>query len=404
MGCSRHTMPVTACEMRRQLVCHDYQNVGFVHAASPCFTSKCDKGCAARFDFVRQIVVFFSHKELVLDVSSSIDDTSFKMGMVLLDGFNCMALNAFIDPFRAANYLRGKRLYDWEFVTISGQRIAASNGMTIVADADLSTSNPNNDLLVINASWQVERFQNASLLNWLRTSAARGTALCGMDNGAFLLASAGLLKGRKAAVHYEHIASFRELYPDTVMDEDLFVIDDDRSSCCGGLAAADLALEIIRLQHGIELANASARYIFHERLRNGSEGQLPAQREPVGYSAPGVLRDAIIIMERNLEFPLKISNIAAQVDISQRQLDRLFKSHTGVSPIRYYLDVRLDRARGLITQTELPVLTVAVACGFGSNAQFSRMYRQRFGVSPSYDRTEGRVPFQFRSFPSYAGV
>ncbi|MEM8651876.1 MAG: helix-turn-helix domain-containing protein, partial [Pseudomonadota bacterium] len=83
---------------------------------------------------------------------------------------------------------------------------------------------------------------------------------------------------------------------------------------------------------------------------------------------------------------------------------RLFKKHTGVSPVRYYLDVRLDRARGLITQTELPILNVAVACGFSTNAQFSRTYKKRFGIAPSRDRIEGRVPFQFRSFPSHAGV
>lgn len=336
--------------------------------------------------------------------ASDRSETIFEMTLLLLDGFNCMALNAFIDPFRAANYLRGENLYGWDYVSLSGEAVAASNGMLVSVSSSLSTSRPGTDLVVVNASWQVERFKEASLLNWLRSCATRGAALCGIDNGAFLLASAGLMKGRKAAVHYEHIAAFRELYSDTEMGEDLFVIDGGRLSCCGGLAATDLALEMIRLQHGIELANASARYIFHERLRDGSEGQLPAQNEPVGYSAPKSLRDAIILMERNLENPLGIPEVADQVGVSQRQLDRLFKHHTGETPHRYYLDVRLDRARGLITQTELPILNIAVACGFGSNAQFSRMYRRRFAISPSRDRTDGRVPFQFRSFPSHAGV
>ena len=188
------------------------------------------------------------------------------------------------------------------------------------------------------------------------------------------------------------------------MGEEMFIVDGDRLTCCGGLAASDLALEIIRLQQGIELANASGRYIFHERLRDGDEGQLPGHQEPVGYAVPEKLREAIILMERNLEAPLQIGVIAKQVGVSQRQLDRMFNKHTGVSPVRYYLDVRLDRARGLITQTELPILTVAIACGFGSNAQFSRTYKNRFQISPSQDRVDGRVPFQFRSFPSHAGV
>jgi len=328
----------------------------------------------------------------------------FDIGMLLFDGFNSMAMHAFIDPFRSANYLRGETLYQWDFLALESEKATASNGLTVSNLKNVFGVSKTYDLLVINASWGVGQLKSPKLLSWLRDMSAKGVTLCGLDTGAFVLAFAGLLKGRRAAIHYEHIAAFRELFPDVVMGEEMFIAEGDRLTCCGGLAASDLALEIIRLQQGMELANASGRYIFHERLRNGDEGQLPDHQEPVGYAAPEKLREAIIIMERNLEQPLDIGSVAKQVNISQRQLDRLFNKHTGVSPIRYYLDVRLDRARGLITQTELPILTVAVACGFGSNAQFSRTYKKRFDISPSQDRIDGRVPFQFRSFPSHAGV
>lgn len=332
------------------------------------------------------------------------DISQFQIGMLLLDGFNAMAMHAFIDPFRTANYLKGASLYKWDFLAFVNNSVIASNGLEVSGLQNARSTAADFDLLVVNASWNVERFKENRLLSWLRGIAAKGTTLCGLDTGAFVLAFAGLLNNRGAAVHYEHIASFRELFPNIHMGEDLFVIDGDRMSCCGGLAAADLALEIIRLQQGIELANGSSRYIFHERLRDGSEGQLPATREPVGFSAPPKLRDAIIIMERNLEHPLAIGEIARQVAISQRQLDRIFRKHTGLTPVRYYLDVRLDRARGLVTQTEMPILDVAIACGFSTNSQFSRTYKNRFEISPNQDRIEGRVPFQFRSFPSFAGV
>lgn len=328
----------------------------------------------------------------------------FKIAMLLFEGFNSMAMHAFLDPFRSANYLRGETLYRWEFVAFNRDNVTASNGLTVSQLRPYNEISHGFDLVVVNASWNVGQFKAPALLNWLRDISARGATLCGLDTGAFVLGFAGLLKGRRAAVHYEHIAAFRELFPDVVMGEEMFIVDGDRLTCCGGLAASDLALEIIRLQQGMELANASGRYMFHERLRDGDEGQLPAHREPVGYAAPEKLREAIILMERNLEIPLQIGEIAKQVGVSQRHLDRLFNKHTGVSPVRYYLDVRLDRARGLITQTELPILTVAVACGFGSNAQFSRTYKKRFHISPSQDRIDGRVPFQFRSFPSHAGV
>lgn len=331
------------------------------------------------------------------------DQATFKIGMVLLEGFNSLAMHAFIDPFRCANYLRSSNLYEWTFLGFGGPAAVASNGLTVSQLVPMDGSEPAFDLLVVNASWKVEQFNRPELLNWLRAQAKRGVALGGIDTGAFLLGHAGLLKGRRAAVHYEHIAAFRETFTDTEMGEDLFVIDGDRLTCCGGAAASDMALEILRLQQGIDIANSAGRYIFHERLRPGQEGQLPEGPEPIGYAAPAKLREAIVLMERNLEHLMSIGEVAAEVDLSQRQLERLFNTHTGVSPVRYYLDVRLDRARGLVTQTQLPIVDIAVACGFTASSRFARAYKSRFGLSPSKDRIEGRVPFQFRSFPSHAG-
>ncbi|WP_282605412.1 GlxA family transcriptional regulator [Pelagibius sp. Alg239-R121] len=334
------------------------------------------------------------------------EGTSCRIGMLLLPGFNSMAANAFLDPFRAANYLRAATAYDWPILSLDGGEVTASNGLTIAKTIPMAAAGAAWDLdfLVVNASWNPEQFRTQPLQGWLRRLSRQGVVMCAIDTGAFVLAQAGLLSGYRAAVHYEHIAAFRELFPDSLMDESLFVFDRDRLTCCGGMAAADMALEIIRLQQGLDVANAAGRYIFHERLRSGDEGQLPTTREPVGYAAPARLRDAIVLMERNLEQPLTIGAIVSQLGLSQRQLERLFRTHTGVSPVRYYVDVRLDRARGLVTQTELPIVDVAAACGFGSAVQFTRTYKRRFGLAPSRDRIEGRVPFQFRSFPSHAGV
>ncbi len=330
--------------------------------------------------------------------------TTCALGMLLLPEFNALAATAFIDPFRAANYLHGSILYSWPMLSVNGGPVSASNGMEIGTEHGIASAPPAVDFLIVNASWAPERSRTPALQNGLRRAARAGVVLGGLDTGAFVLAYAGLMAGHRAAVHYEHIAAYRELFPDSPMDESLFVIDRDRMTCCGGLAAADLALEIIRLQHGIDLANAAARFMFHERLRSGEEGQLPTTREPVGYAAPKLLREAIVLMERTLEHPLSIGDIVAEVGLSQRQLERLFKTHTGVTPLRYYVDVRLDRARGLVTQTDLPIVEVAAACGFGGAAQFTRAYKRRFGLVPRQDRIKGRVPLQFRSFPSHAGL
>ncbi len=326
------------------------------------------------------------------------------IGMLLLPAFNSMAAHAFIDPFRAANYLRGGNLYQWQFLSLDGGDVTASNGLVISHTQSLSRIESPFNFLVVNSSWTPEKFQNRPLQQCLRYYAKQGAILVGIDTGAFVLAFAGLLEGYRATVHYEHMASFRELFTHTSLDSVLFVMDRNRLTCCGGLAAADLALEIIRTQHGIDLSNATAHYIFQERLRPGEEKQQTRHYEPVGYSVPELLRETIILMERNLEEPLRLSEIAHYAGVSQRQLERLFRKYTGITPVRYYINIRLDRARALITQTELSIAEIANACGFSNAEQLSRTYKKHFNIAPSQDRITGRIPFQFRSFPGYSRI
>lgn len=324
-----------------------------------------------------------------------------RLAVLLHPNFNAMATVALLDPFRAANYLSGEPRYGWQMLSLDGESVVASNGLELAGTAAFDATGDDFDMVFVSASWTPEQYRNPRVLQWLRRRARGGTVLGGVDTGAFLLAFAGLMDGRTATVHYEHIASFRELFPTVGMCDDLYVIDGARVTCCGGTASSDLALEMVRLRDGIDMANAAARYIFHDRLRTGAEGQFPSHHEPVGYAAPGKLRHAIVCMERNLENPLPLAAVAGEVGLSQRQLERLFRTHTGVTAVQYYLGSRLDRARGLVTQTEMPLLAVAVACGFSSQEYFARAYRQRFGLQPSKDRREGRIPFQFRSFPAH---
>lgn len=325
-----------------------------------------------------------------------------RIGVVVLPKFNAMATVAFIDPFRAANYLSAKQLYSWRFLSLDADPVVASNAMTLADTMAIDEAREDFDFVVVSASWAPENHRKKHLFEWLRTCARRGAALGGIDTGIFILGFAGLLKGHRATVHYEHVAAFKELFPENLISEDLFVFDRMRFSSCGGAACADLALEIIRMHQGINLANAAAHYIFHDRVRPGTEQQNRLLREPVGYMAPQKLREAIILMERSLEDPLQIPEIARRIGVSQRHMERTFQSHTGVSPVRYYLDLRLDRARGLVTQTDLSVLEISIASGFATPVQFAKAYKERFSLTPTDDRVDGRIPFQFRSFPSHA--
>lgn len=324
-----------------------------------------------------------------------------RIGVILLPSYNCLATSALLDPLRAANYVGGQQLYAWDFISPNEQVLLASNGLATSNARRLADVKPDFDFVFVSSSWTPEKHCTGQLKKWLHACDRNGAILGGIDTGAVLLGAAHLLEGHAATCHYEHLAAFREEFPNVAASEALYVIDRKRWTCCGGLAASDLALEMIRAKHGTDLANAAARYIFHDRLRPANEPQRPSGREPIGYPVPKTLHRAIKIMEKNLEEPLPLSEIAATLDVSQRQLERIFSTYTGVAPVRYYLDARLDRARSLATQTNMTVLEIAIACGFRPT-YFAKAYKTRFGLTPSRDRVAGRIPFHFRDFPVHA--
>ncbi|WP_138933886.1 GlxA family transcriptional regulator [Roseovarius arcticus] len=324
-----------------------------------------------------------------------------KLVLIVTPHFNMAATAGFIDPFRAANYLDGTAHFTWDIASAAGGACLASNGMCIdtVPLADLRGAA--RDMVIVSSSWTPEAHFVPQLSSALWRWARGGATLGGIDTGAFLLAQAGLLDGRRATVHYEHMDAFAERFPECILSEDLYILGGDRISCAGGAASMDFALQIIRMARGDAAANGAARYLFHGAVRPPGTAQNDAPVEPLGNTAPGAVKRAIALMEKHLETPLPIAQICAEVGISHRQLDRLFAAHVRKTPALYYRDIRLDRARGLVTQTDLPLAQVAVASGFASQVHFSRAYRARFGLPPSADRVEGRVPFEFRAWPMH---
>lgn len=330
-----------------------------------------------------------------------IPDKPVRILLLVTPNFNLAATVGFLDPFRAANYLEGVPHFQWQIASQSGGKSTASNGVSIETVALADVQDTQKDIVIISASWAPETHNSTPLHAALWRWARQGSTIGALDTGAFILAGAGLLKNRKATVHYEHIDAMLELFEDVEVTEELFVFDGNRITCCGGAAVLDFALHIIQGTHGTELANAAARYVFHQALRPVGSLQSPGLAEPVGQLAPGMVKRAIRIMEENLETPLSIPAICDAIGISQRQLNRQFSKYVKKAPTLYYRDIRLDRARGLVTQTEMPLAEVAVASGFASQVHFSRAYRARFGLSPRSDRIEGRVPFEFRAWPMH---
>lgn len=324
-----------------------------------------------------------------------------RIRVIVTPSFNMAATMGFIDPFRAANYLEGAAHYSWELVSETGGPCVASNGISIETQSLKTASAQPVDFLIVSSSWTPEEHGSDQIQAALRRAARQQATLGGIDTGAFIMAEAGLLRHRRATVHYEHIDAFRELYPDVDCTEALFEFDGDRITCCGGSASFDFALQILQGIHGNALANAAARYVFHPSLRERGTPQNPQFMEPLGAKIPDTVRNAIRAMEDNLEEPLTIGEICKAAQISQRQLNRLFAQHLKKTPVLYYRDIRLDRARGLVTQTTLAMSEIAFACGFSSQVHFSRAYKDRFGLPPMRDRIEGRIPFEFRAWPMH---
>jgi AraC family carnitine catabolism transcriptional activator len=323
------------------------------------------------------------------------------MDILVTPYFNIAATMNFIDPFRVANYLEGAVLFRWAFMSESGGPVRASNGLE-VATLPLDTERRERpDLFVVSSSWEPEAHVSPRIRAALRDAAKRRVTLCALDTGAFILAHSGLLEGYRATVHYEHIDALTELFPNTQVEESLWTIDRRRVTCCGGAASLDLALHMIQQTHGAALANSAARYVFSPTLRGHGAPQYPQDIEPLGNSVPDSVRAAIRIMEANLESPLPIADVCAELGLSHRHLDRLFARHVRKTPALYYRDIRLDRARGLVTQTNMSMSEIAYASGFSSQVHFSRAYKDRFGVAPSKDRVQGRIPFEFRAWPMH---
>lgn len=308
------------------------------------------------------------------------------IGILLVPGFALMSYASAIEPLRAANRLAGRELYRWRHVSIDGQPAEASNGATILCDHGIGDK-VELDALFVCAGGNPALFEHGPTLRWLRTLARKGVRMGGVSGGPYLLARAGLLRGYRFTLHWEHIPALAEDFPDLTVSNTLFEIDRDRLTCAGGIAALDMMHALIEADHGTRLASAVSDWFLHSQVRLGSGPQRMPLRERFGIAHPGLLR-ALGMMEANVEAPVSRSDLAAAAGLSARQLERLFQAHLDSTIGEHYLKVRLDRAQALLRQTTMPVLEIAVACGFVSASHFSRSYKQLFGSSPRAERTK----------------
>ncbi len=308
----------------------------------------------------------------------------------LVPDYSFIAFSSAVEPLRMANRMRGEQLYRWRIVSVGGAPVASSSGLFVQIDGDLGSVG-NADLVIVCAGEQVQRHVDKTCLAWLRRLAQRRIPLGAICTGAYLLARADLLRGYRCTIHWENLASLREEHPDITVTSELFEIDRDRYTCSGGVAPLDMMLNLIQAEHGSPLAVAISEEFICERIRGRNDRQRVPLKHHLGTSQPKLV-EAISLMEANIEEPMSLDELSRHVGLSRRQLERLFQKHVRCVPTRYYLELRLARARQLLLQTTKPIVDIAFACGFVSAPHFSKCYRDRYGVPPREERRLGRPP------------
>ena len=303
---------------------------------------------------------------------------------VLIDNFTLLSFSSALDALRIANRMSGKKLYDWTFIGENEEFVSCSAGTQFKLDNSLIELHRDDTVLLCGGT-AIQESTTKKLIGWLRREARRGLVIGGLCTAAYPMAKAGLLDDKKATIHWENQDSFAEEFLEVELTKTVFVCDGNRYTTAGGTSSIDLLLKIIADEHGEELANAVADQMIYSSIRTDQDTQRLSVPTRIGVRHPK-LSKVIQMMEINIEEPISPSILAKDVGMSTRQLERLFRRYLDRSPKRYYMELRLQKARNLLMQTDMSVINVALACGFASPSHFSKCYRAHYDTTPYRER------------------
>jgi transcriptional regulator GlxA family with amidase domain len=303
---------------------------------------------------------------------------------VLLDQFTMLCFSSAVEALRIANRMSGRELYSWRLVGEGGEMAWCSAGIGFKLDGDLEDISRDDTVLVCGGI-DVGAATSRRVISWLRREARKGAMLGGLCTAGYTLAKAGLLDGKRATIHWENQDSFQEEFPDVTLTKSVFVVDGNRITTAGGTASIDLMLKLIADEHGEDLANLVADQLIYTSIRTDQDTQRLSIPTRIGVRHPK-LGQVIRMMEQNIEDPISPAQLAKEVSMSTRQLERLFRRYLNRSPKRYYMELRLAKARNLLMQTDMSVINVALACGFASPSHFSKCYRAHYDTTPYRER------------------
>ncbi len=307
-----------------------------------------------------------------------------RFAFLTLPNYSLIAVTNALEVLRMANRVVGREVYEWPVATLDGRPATASSGLELTPTVPLDKVGKV-EILFVCGGVNVREAVSNPLLTTLRRAAERRIGLGALCTGGYALARAGLLDNYRATIHWENLPALREEFPRVHLNDQVFSIDRDRYTASGGTAPLDLMLNLIQLKHGLRISQEVSEQFVLERVRSSDDRQYVPLRAQVGGSHRGMIEVAAL-MEENIEKPLSLEDIARNTGLSRRQIERLFRRHLDCVPKRYYLEMRLRRARELLLQTSMPIMDVTTSCGFQSPPHVSRCYRALFGHPPSAER------------------
>jgi transcriptional regulator GlxA family with amidase domain len=308
-----------------------------------------------------------------------------RIGLVIFPGVQSLSL-APLSVFEMANATAGKPIYEVRLLSESGGPVRASFGITIGTEA---FDEPDFDTLIVGATVEIGE-ASPKLLAFVRKSldvSRRVTAPC---TGAFTLAQAGILDGRRATTHWAYARELQTRYPQIKVEEDrIFIVDGSVWTSAGMSAGIDLALAMVEKDLGVEIARAVAKKLVVYHRRAGGQSQFSALLELEPKSDR--IQSALAYAKRNLHTPLSVEQLAEAAHLSPRQFSRAFRAETGQSPAKAIENLRVESARLLMEQGQLPIDVVARETGFADRERMRRAFLRAFGQPPQVIRRNARV-------------
>lgn len=307
---------------------------------------------------------------------------------VLLPRFSLVAFSCAIDALRGANQVLGEAFYSWHAVSAEGENAISTSSISVPTRLLSEAGSP--DVIVICGGDQSHNYRNMKLTNWLHEQAKMGKRIGSISDGSFVAADAGLFDKVCSTIHWKCYDAYRERFPKLDVKPSIMEISGKRFSCAGGTSSLDLMLHFISEQHGAGISSQIANNYFHDTIRDGSREQHITNAFRLASRNP-VVAEALLLMEQNLEAQLTIADIANELKISRRQLDRIFKRDFNQPPQLVYRNLRMSRAAGLLLQTGMSVTEIAIGCGFHSASHLGKHFTAKHGLTPSAFRKQNTV-------------